>query len=439
MDSFAPMKRRWFVLACVTVSYMLAFMQRTGPGVISNQLQSQFHITATLLGTMVSIQYLLYMILQIPVGLFGDKYGPEKLLAAGVLLDGIGTLVFATAHAFVWLLFGRAIVGLGDALIWVNIVLILGKWFLPQEFGSLLGVVSIGGNFGALLTTIPFAAWVSVAGWRLPFVFLGALLCVTAGVSYAVFTVGTRGKSGVAGETKQSQTSLHVVRGPLSGVMKQVLRDRTAWATCACHFGAVGTYIGFVGLWAVPYFMSTYQLPRAEATWFTLTAFIGALLGGPITGAVSDKIGRRRLPYMVLQSATTLSWLSFVVWIGQPPEWVALVAMFIIGFGSGGSLLTFATIRDVTLPARSGVTSGFANTGGFLSAVLLPVIFGFVIDMASRVQHGSPANHVPASAYALAFLVPTAFSFVGVVGTWILRESGKGKIKHGNHSIENPV
>jgi sugar phosphate permease len=400
-------RRRWVVFAFIASGYLLAFMQRTGPGVIADHLQHQFAVSAMVLGTMASVQYFLYMVLQIPVGLSGDNVGPERLFVAGLLLDGLGTLLFSHATSFTELLIGRGVVGMGDALIWVNIVLILGKWFLPREFGALLGMASTAGNLGALLTTIPFAAWVNTAGWRGPFTTLGALLVINSVAAYFL----------LLGRTwpwrKRDSTSmqhLHIAKIPVWRTLQLVVKDRVAWATFACHFGAMGTYIGFVSLWAIPLFMSTYGLGRAGAAQFTLWGFSGALLGGPVMGFLSDRFGQRRIPYIVIQLTSFLAWFSMVLFRAHPPQSLAYVLMFVVGFGCGGSLLTFATIRDLTPPRRAGVTSGFANTGGFLSAVLLPVLFGTVIDMVGKSQFG----------FTMALWVPTAFAFVGVVGSMLI-------------------
>ncbi|MCL6632205.1 MAG: MFS transporter [Alicyclobacillus herbarius] len=404
---------RWLVLASIGVSYLLVFTQRTGPGVISDQLQADFHVSAALLGTITSIQYLLYMLLQIPVGLYGDKSGPERMLVTGVLCDGVGTLLFASAHSFGWLLLGRAIVGLGDALIWVNIVLILGKWFAKGRFAAVLGVVNTAGNLGALVTSIPLAAWIATAGWHIPFTVIGALL-VAAGVLDGVVLMG----AGPARRAKASASALRVQKIPMRRLLSGVVRDRLAWATFCCHFGAMGTYLAMVSLWVVPFFMDVYRLPRAEAAWFTLIAFVGALVASPFMGWLSDRLHDRRRPYLVTQTLAALAWLAVALWRGQPPLVVAGLIMFVVGFGCGSSLLTFAAIRDQVDPHRSGVTSGFANTGGFLSAVLLPVLFGMVIDaFGGTAGAGSQgARH----AYGIAFFLPTLFSLVGVVGSLLL-------------------
>nr|WP_233896704.1 hypothetical protein [Heyndrickxia coagulans] len=61
--------------------------------------------------------------------------------------------------------------------------------------------------------------------------------------------------------------------------------------------------------------------------------------------------------------------------------------MFVIGYGNGASALTFAVVRHSFDVREVGSVSGFANTGGFLSAVLLPSLFGkcWTIFMLKRV------------------------------------------------------
>ncbi len=405
---------RWLVLLSIGISYLLVFTQRTGPGVVADQLQAEFHVSAAVLGTITSIQYLLYMLMQIPVGLYADRAGPERMLVTGVLLDGIGTLAFASAHSFSLVLIGRAIVGLGDSLIWVNIVLILAKWFARGKFAAVLAIVSTAGNIGALITSIPLAAWIAVAGWHIPFIVIGILLVIAAAGDIVILITG--GPARV--ENKESQGRVKVQHIPVGRMMAQALKDRVAWATFFCHFGAMGTYLAMVSLWIVPYFMNVYQLSRSGAAWFTLTAFIGALVASPIMGALSDRLKDRKRPYFTVQVLATLSWLLVVVFHGQPPLFLSGLIMFVVGFSSGSSLLTFAAIRDFVPIARAGVTSGFANTGGFLSAVLLPVLFGVIIDAAGGVPGAT--SEVARHAYGLAFILPTLFAMAGVVGSLML-------------------
>ncbi len=78
-------------------------------------------------------------------------------------------------------------------------------------------------------------------------------------------------------------------------------------------------------------------------------------------------------------------------------------------------MLTFAFIRQSYPISESGLVSGFANTGGFLSAVLLPTIFGNVLD------YFQAAGNINAG-YRYGFIIPVLFSIIGLIGVLCIKE-----------------
>ena len=134
---------RWVVFASVLVTYLLMASQRTAPGLITDQVMMDFHVTATTIGLLASIQFFVYTGLQIPMGILADRYGPNFFLIVGAILTGFGTIIYSLGtHEFV-LFFARILTGYGDATIWVNMVLILGQWFKAEGICS---VNRCGGN-----------------------------------------------------------------------------------------------------------------------------------------------------------------------------------------------------------------------------------------------------------------------------------------------------
>lgn len=93
---------------------------------------------------------------------------------------------------------------------------------------------------------------------------------------------------------------------------------------------------------------------------------------------------------------------------------MVVVLLFIIGFGNGASSLTFAVVRESFPIQQVGVVSGFANMGGFLSAVLLPSVFGNVLDLFPR--------HSIDVGYHYGFLIPVIFSLMGLLGVILIKE-----------------
>jgi len=109
-------------------------------------------------------------------------------------------------------------------------------------------------------------------------------------------------------------------------------------------------------------------------------------------------------------------WSSFLITNVNPPVAALTVLFFLIGLAYGANALTFASVRQSFPLGESGIASGFANTGGFLSAVLLPSIFGFVLDY-SQAASGSIAD-----GYYYGFITPVVFSVIGLIGVLMVKE-----------------
>ncbi len=109
---------------------------------------------------------------------------------------------------------------------------------------------------------------------------------------------------------------------------------------------------------------------------------------------------------------------------GNPPYSVVVVLFFLIGYGSGASALTFVIVRKSFKQNEVGVVSGFANTGGFLSAVLLPSMFGKVLDHFHLVDISVGYNY--------GFIIPVVFSLIGLTGALFLMEQRLPKMQLNN-------
>jgi sugar phosphate permease len=402
-------KYRWVVFASVLFTYFLIVSQRTAPGLISDQLMKDFNLTAATIGLLTSIQFLAYAGFQIPIGILSDRFGPNFFLIIGALLNGIGTLIYSLAPNALFLLVARLLAGLGDATIWVNLVLILSQWFKVREFVGLLGIAGMAGSFGFLLATVPFSAWISLSGWRTPFFITGIVLVLSAVLLY--FVLEKKSKQLFKNDTVKVKQKKP--REKTIVVLRRIFSSRQAWAAFFCHFGLVGTYVGFIGSWAVPYGMHVYDMTRSQSSQLVMIGLIGALVGAPLTSWISSRLDSIKRPFIVVHVIAFVSWLV-LFFSGKPPYYMLVIIFLLIGYGNGSSSLTFAIVRKSFDMKEVGVVSGFANTGGFLSAVLLPSIFGKVLDH----FHTSSAS----VGYHNGFMIPVIFSLLGLIGGIFVKE-----------------
>jgi sugar phosphate permease len=403
---------RWVVFASVLFTYLLMSSQRTAPGLITDQVMRDFQVTASTIGLLTSAQFLVYTGLQIPMGMLADRYGPNFFLIVGAVLTGVGTIIYSLGtHEFV-LFFARLLTGTGDATIWVNMVLILGQWFKGKEFVRLIGVAGMTGSLGFLMATVPFTTWISLLGWRAAFFSAGVLLCLCGLLLYLILIK----KSKQFFPIDTSSVKNEIQRESTLTILRRICSSRQVWALFCCHFGVVGAYVGFIGSWAVPYGMNVYEMTRSEASQFIMIGLIGALIGAPLTSWISSRLGTIKKPYVMVHLLIVCCWSCFLFFHGNPPIHMLILLFFIIGFGYGASALTFAIVRQTFPIIESGIVSGFANTGGFLSAVLLPSIFGSILD------HFQSALGSVGDGYYYGFITPVIFSMIGLIGVTLIKE-----------------
>lgn len=401
---------RWVVFASVLFTYLLMSSQRTAPGLITDQVMLDFNVTATTIGLLTSIQFFVYTGLQIPMGILADRFGPNFFLIIGAIVTGLGTMLYSLGTHEYLLFFARILTGTGDATIWVNMVLILSHWFNAREFTRLIGVAAMTGSLGFLVATVPFALWIDFLGWRGAFFSLGFILFLCGILLYFVLLKTPKQTLIIKREIEREKTL---------ALIRRIFSNRQAWALFLCHFGLVGTYVGFISSWGVPYGMNVYGMTRSDASLLMMIGLIGALIGAPLAGWISSRIGTIKRPYVVVHIISFLTWSIFLLVNGKPPSIMLLILFFIIGLAYGANALTFAAVRQSFPIQESGIVSGFANSGGFLSAVLLPSIFGKVLD------HFQLSSTSVSEGYYYGFITPVIFSTIGLIGVLILKEKQK--------------
>lgn len=381
--------------------------QRTAPGLITEQLMLDFNITAITIGLLTSIQFFVYTMLQVPMGLLADRYGPNFFLISGAFLTGIGTIIYSLSTHETVLFMARIMTGVGDATIWVNVVLILGQWFTAREFTRFIGVAAMMGNVGYLLATVPFALLIDSFGWRPTFLSIGLLLCISGGFLYIILIRKTKQPVCIKSTIKREKSWV---------ILRRIFSKRQSWALFLCHFGIVGTYVGFISSWGVPYGMNVYGMTRSGASQLIMIGLIGALIGSPLASMISSRLQTIKKPYVVVHVMLLLTWSVFLVYKGSPPFQLLTILFFMIGLAYGANALTFAMVRQSFPIKEAGIVSGFANTGGFLSAILLPSIFGKILDH-FQILSGSASE-----GYYYGFISPVIFTIIGLIGVICINE-----------------
>ena len=130
------LRYRWLILLILSLQYLFGYFHRVAPAVVAQDLISAFSISATSLGVLASGYFYPYAIMQIPVGLLADTWGPRKTITFFALLAACGAIAFGLSLNFGMATVSRVIVGLGLSGIFVPAMNALWVWFKPEEYAK---------------------------------------------------------------------------------------------------------------------------------------------------------------------------------------------------------------------------------------------------------------------------------------------------------------
>jgi MFS family permease len=321
--------------------FLYAFVHRVSPSVMLDELMREFGVGAAAVGNIAAFYFYAYVALQLPVGALMDRFGPRRLMSTAVAAAAAGSLVFAASEGVLSASAGRLLIGLGCAFSWVGVLVVITLLFPPHRFALFAGLTQAAGMAGGLLGQAPLGRLVESVGWRGSSVWLAAAgLAIAAGILLTV-------RDGRSGAAEKKRPSL------LAGLAHVASRGQS-WLAAAVSFSLTATMLSFAGLWAVPFLMQRYGMEKAEAAGLASVGFIGWLVGAPLVGWLSDRLGRRK-PLILAGCVTMTLATTAVIYLPGLP-WEASAAFLVLGSLAASSMvLTFAVCRDHFPPEDSGV------------------------------------------------------------------------------------
>src|SRR3989338_3340653 len=142
--SFYP----WVVWALAASFFLFEYVTRVAPSVMANQLMQEFHVYALGLGALSAFFYYPYIVMQVPVGMLVDRFGPRRLLTVMVLMCALSNFIFGIAHN-IWMAdLGRFLMGFSSAFAFVSCLKLATSWFYPIRFPLLAGITQALGMVG---------------------------------------------------------------------------------------------------------------------------------------------------------------------------------------------------------------------------------------------------------------------------------------------------
>ncbi|MEI6153014.1 MAG: MFS transporter, partial [Deltaproteobacteria bacterium] len=127
------LRYRWFIFWILSIQYLLVYFHRVAPAVTAPELINAFEISGTALGVLASAYFYSYGIMQIPVGILSDRWGPRKVIILSSFIASLGAISFGLSPTFSVAIISRIFVGIGVSALFVAAMRILANWFKGVE------------------------------------------------------------------------------------------------------------------------------------------------------------------------------------------------------------------------------------------------------------------------------------------------------------------
>jgi MFS family permease len=385
--------RGWVVVAGAFSVMLVAYGIQYSFGVFFAALLEEFGWSRASLSGAFSLYAAAYCIVGFPAGRLTDVWGPRPVITLGGVFLGAAFvgMAFVTRLWHPYVLYGVvAAIGMGTAYVPCSATVV--RWFVRRR-GLATGLASTGASLGSLVFPPIAQLLITAVGWRGAYLVFG--IAAVLAIALAA-TVMRRDPEGVGlhpdGDDRPPPTEVAGDAWPL----RRALRTSAFWLLWAT-FSAAWLPI-FIPLVHIPRFTRDLGFSPLVAATVVSALGAGAIVGRLSMGALSDRVGRKRVAGLAM-AGQALTFVAFMLVAGL----IALYATtFAFGFTYGAVSAMFAPIvGDFFGRARAGSLVGvlFATAGSIAGAG--PVAAGALFDLTGS--------------YDAAFALSAALSAIAVI------------------------
>ena len=395
----------WLLCA---IFYFYQYAVRSAPGVMQSELAAAWggnHI-----GTIISAYYVAYALMALVAGVLLDRYGAKRTIPLGIAVVGVGCIIFAQG-TYVAGVAGFVIQALGAIFAFIGSSYVAARYLPARMLAIFLGFTQCLGMAGAAFGSKPVHMAIDPTGsfhvpWQSVWIAFAVMGFVLAAATWIIMpkengdSASHHGPFSVASLILPFKVVFGNVQSWLAGIIGGLL--------------FVPTTIGAL-VWATAFLHDGEHMSMAAAASEASMVPIGWVIGCPLLGYISDKIGRRK-PVLVGGALVMLAAALAAIYVpaGTFPRYsVALV----LGIASGAAMIPFSMIKEANPSEVKGTAAGVMNFLVFLTT-------GVMSPFISRLMVPSQNESLTLAGFQHAFLPLVGGIILALILSFVIRETG---------------
>lgn len=390
------------------------YLLEVSPSVMVKDLMQVFHTSGAQLGNLAGCYFYAYLLMQIPMGIFTDRFGPRRVTSLAIACCAGGALLLAYAQELGMAELARFTTGFGASVAAISCLKLTTLWFPHKRFALMAGLMMSLAVLGAVGGQAPLSIAMNHFGWRSSMVYIAIIGFVLA----FVFWLAVR-DHGV--HTTPTYT-MPAERTPVLAGLKEILKNRQTWFLSWYSGLAFAPVLVFGGLWGVPYLQESYGFERTIAAEQISLMFIGFAVGSPIAGWLSSQIGRR-LPVMIVGTVAAFVFSLFILYIPKLNVWECGSLMFCFGASISCFLLCFSMVCEVNRLLLAATAIGFMNSFDAALGALTDPMIGKFLDLGWGGKMVDGARIFSIENYHAAMLTIPFYLLISLVILFFIKET----------------
>ena len=371
-----PSVLAWWIWGLAAAFYFTDYMARVAPSVMHRYLQIDFGMKEVGFATLTASFYIPYVLMQIPVGILVDRFSVRRLLTIMAVITSVGCCVFGLADGLFVASIARVLIGFSAAFAFVSALRLATVWFPTAWLGLLAGLTQAVGMLGASAGQAPLSFLVSAIGWRFSMLMVAILFIALACLLYRYIQDQPRNPENTSHFSPDNMPS-NILHG-----LRVMIMHRQTWIN-AVYAGLLYAPTAVIGESIGPAYLQYGRgLSVHAAAFATGLIFIGWVIGGPLVGWWSDKVGRRK-PFMIASAFSGLAIMMFFVFYPHITRNYACILCFLYGLTNAGVAIAYVVSTELHTRIVVGTAIAFTNMMSILIGAMMQPLVAHCVDSVS--------------------------------------------------------